>query len=560
MSTPEKYAAIRFGTLLVLTSLFLFSCAKQGTLSGGPRDLQPPRLDTTLSDRNFQTRFYPRAIRLYFDEWIQLKNPSQILLSPPLQYSPEISSRGKHVDIVFDEEEVLRDSTTYTINFGDAIVDFTESNPLSNFRFVFATGDKIDSLSLRAKVIDSYTRQPVKDVSVMLYDLDRDSIVYEEQPYYFARTDKEGSCTIQNIRKGRFKVFALLDKDFNFLYNQDSEQIGFVDTLVRIDQETGLRPLEIELFLPLPGIQIIETGIPRRGKARLLVNQPVDTFRILETNVDLIDHETLYDSLFIWYHPDTTQRDSIFLVLELDGKADTITIRSKSNVPAPAAVLFQGPRSQRMTLNPGMPGWLEFNQVISTLDTSRIELLPVVQAARIDTTEAERTDSIPPPPDQLEISLWADTVEHRKVFFSAELEEKKSYRLTLYPGAVKGYFDNQNDTLVTLITAEARENLGNIICRFDSLDGNQQYLVLLKKNKTVEDTRIIRDTMSQELRFLLLKPGKFYLEVIVDENRNGRWDPGNYAERRQSERKLEIQLEELRKNWDIETEIKWDSP
>ena len=122
---------------LFQASLILFSCAKQGSLSGGPKDINPPRMIKEKSDSNFQTQHYPKSITLSFDEWIQIKNSSQILVSPPLEFRPQINTKGKSVVVTFDKNEVLRDSTTYSVNFGNAICDFNESNPVENFQFVF---------------------------------------------------------------------------------------------------------------------------------------------------------------------------------------------------------------------------------------------------------------------------------------------------------------------------------------------------------------------------------------------------------------------------------------
>lgn len=557
MNKSTYSISLPFWILVVMTTLMLYSCAQQGTLSGGPKDLQPPRLDTTLSSKNFKTNYYPTSISLYFDEWIQLKNQSQILISPPLEFRPEISSNGKHVDVIFDEEEILRDSTTYAINFGNAIVDFTESNPIPNYRFVFATGDKIDSLELKIKVVDSYSREPVDDVTVMLYDEIRDSVVYEQRPYYFARTDKEGVCTIKNLRSGRFKCFALLDSDFNFLYNQEDEKIGFLESPVLIQPDSLPPLLGIELFLPDPVFQLTEQTLPYRGKLKILANRIVDSISLIETNMDFINQEVLHDSIFYWYRPDTTTSDSIFMVFDMEGKLDTITVKSKKTTKLPGKIMYDQERSKRLTVNPGMPASFTFNQIIDTIDTTHFSLLTVLKKPVADSIEVEARDTIP---QKIPFSAEIDSIDLRTIHIVADFEEGESYDLSLYPGAIQGYFDNQNDTLVSKLRIETGENLGNVICRFDSLDENQQYVVMLMKSKTVLDTKIIADTVSQQITFSLVKPSKYFLEVIVDENRNGRWDPGNYREKRQSERKLEIQLEEVRKNWDIETDIKWDSP
>jgi hypothetical protein len=578
----NKKNTIRFVFYLAFASfasLSLYSCAKQGTLSGGPKDIQPPRLDTALSTRNFQTNFFPPSIRLYFDEWIQLKNASQILISPPTKTRPKINAKGKSVEIVFDEEEVLRDSTTYAINFGNAITDFTESNPFSNFRFVFATGDKIDSLFFRAKVIDSYTEEPVENVVVMLYDQYQDSVVYLEQPYYFSNTSKQGECTIQNIREGRFKCVALEDANYNFLYDQESERIGFIDSLIRIENDSLDQKYEIELFLEDPPLKIDNVEIVKRGKIQIKMNKAVEDLSLLSSNFDLIHKEILEDSIFYWYQPDTSSMDSIFMVVDLPVEQDTIILKSKRSTPSLGDILFKSFRSQRIKLKPGRRAAFDFNQIIAAINPDSIILQTVIQNSRsqVDKAQKAAVDSLAeqalvdssfekieidtlPQPEQIPFTVEVDSIDKRKIWLRAELKENQAYEAIFYPGAVEGYYENQNDTLVSNIELIPREELGNIFCNFDSLDASKQYLVLLKIKDRIMDKAIISYKSQAEISFLLMEAGSYLLDVIVDENGNGRWDPGNYLEKRQSERKLEIKLEELRKNWDIETEIKWDAP
>lgn len=566
-------------SLATLVTLMLYSCAKQGVLSGGPKDMQPPRLDTDLSTKNFQTNFFPSSITLQFDEWIQLKNASQILISPPTKTRPEIKAKGKGVEIVFDEEEVLRDSTTYAINFGKAITDFTEANPFSNFRFVFATGDKIDSLFFRAKVIDSYTENPIENVVVMLYDQYQDSVVYLEQPYYFSNTNKQGECTIQNIRVGDFKCVALEDANYNFLYDQESERIGFIDSLIRIENDSLDLKYEIELFLEDPPLKINDVEIVNRGKIRIKMNKVVDDLSLLSSNFDVLHQEVLEDSIFYWYQPDSSQMDSLFMVVDLDGEADTLILKSKRNTPYLNELLFKSFKSKRIKVKPERPVPFDFNQIIASIDPDSIILQKVLATRRTttDTLQKSGIDSLSeqalldsllekvemdtfPQPEQILFTVELDSIDRRKVWLHAELEENQPYEAIFYPGAIKGFFENTNDTLQSNIELIPREDLGNIFCKFDSLDATKQYVVLLKlKDRILEKTSISYKSQA-EISFLLMEAGNYLLDVIVDENGNGKWDPGNYLEKRQSERKLEIKLEELRKNWDIETEIKWDGP
>ncbi|MFP4046456.1 MAG: Ig-like domain-containing protein [Bacteroidales bacterium] len=219
---------------IVFTGLFT-NCAKEVSPTGGPKDSIPPS-SVREEPPNYSTNFDSREITIYFNEFIQLKDVrSQFLSSPPFKNSPDIKEKGKSIEIELKDE--LMDSTTYTLNFGNAVVDFREGNPLKNFRYVFSTGDELDSLELYGKVIDAYTKEPRENVLVMLYSTIKDSIPLLELPEYVSRTNEDGEYHISNIRLDTFKIFALEDENSNYLYDSPEEDIGFSDSLIIYEKE-----------------------------------------------------------------------------------------------------------------------------------------------------------------------------------------------------------------------------------------------------------------------------------------------------------------------------------
>ncbi len=206
--------------LLFMPFLFIQSCANIVAPTGGAKDEVPPKVIEEKSTPNFQTNFKKQRIALTFDEWIKLEDVfSQVVVSPPLEEQPQVTQDGKKVIFEFGKKEILRENATYTINFGAAVKDLSEGNVAKNLRFVFSTGAIIDSLTVRGRVVDAQTGLPTEGVVLMLYDNFADSVVRKIKPFYFGRTDKNGEAIIDNVREGKFKVFALLDKDLNYLYN-----------------------------------------------------------------------------------------------------------------------------------------------------------------------------------------------------------------------------------------------------------------------------------------------------------------------------------------------------
>jgi hypothetical protein len=201
---------------ILIISLLFSNCAQIAPLTGGERDKIAPKIVSDKSTPNFQKNFSKQPILLTFDEWISLNDVNaQVVVSPPLAERPKIGLNGRTLRFEFAPNEVLRENATYTINFGDAVKDLTEQNIAKDLRFVFGTGGGLDSLKCRVKVIDATDDNAQESILVMLYDDFSDSVVQKSRPFYFSKTDKSGVATIENVRAGKFKVFALKDGDNN---------------------------------------------------------------------------------------------------------------------------------------------------------------------------------------------------------------------------------------------------------------------------------------------------------------------------------------------------------
>lgn len=158
---------------LLLASISLYQCARRGTPSGGIKDTIPPKLEKA-EPANMTVNFKGNKIRLYFNEYIKLNDvQNQLIVSPPLKNTPIITPAGaasKYVEIQL--KDTLKENTTYTLNFGQSIVDNNEGNPNSFFTYVFSTGSYIDSLNLKGVVEDAFDKEAETFVSVMLYEMD----------------------------------------------------------------------------------------------------------------------------------------------------------------------------------------------------------------------------------------------------------------------------------------------------------------------------------------------------------------------------------------------------
>jgi len=215
---------------LIVYLALIISCAQTGQLTGGSKDIKAPQMIGS-NPVNKATNFKGKKITIAFDEFFELSDiQEEFVSSPPLEKMPEFTVRGKKLIIKFDEE--LQDSVTYSFQFGEAIQDFHERNPASGFRFVFATGNSLDTMAISGRVADSFTLLPVLRSSVMIYSSFEDSIPFISKPDYVAKTDSSGHFELDYIKPGKYKLFALKDANSDLLFNMPEEQIAFIDSFI----------------------------------------------------------------------------------------------------------------------------------------------------------------------------------------------------------------------------------------------------------------------------------------------------------------------------------------
>lgn len=238
---PEREHSLLLRRVLggVLAVLVLYSCASIGRIEGGPIDEEPPIfLGGTPAPGALNVQ--KKKISIEFDEYIKLEKPNEkIVISPPQVQQPEIKANGKKVGI--NLQDTLKLNTTYTIDFGDAIQDNNEGNPLEGFTYAFSTGGVLDTMAVSGTVLSANNLEPVKGIQVGLYANLADS-AFTIQPFErVGRTDSRGRFSIRGVAPGRYRIFALQDADQNYYYSQPAEVIAFADSIIIPTMEERLR-------------------------------------------------------------------------------------------------------------------------------------------------------------------------------------------------------------------------------------------------------------------------------------------------------------------------------
>jgi hypothetical protein len=522
--------------LLSVLSIWLFTdCAQQGILTGGEKDTSPPQIDSTKLEipRNGSVNFSASRIVIPFNEFIALQDVrKQVIITPLLSTPPKIYVQGKKV--VVDFENPLSPNTTYIINFGDAIRDITENNKLSNYKYVFSTGSFLDSLTYSAYVYDAYTKKPSAGALVMLYQNTNDSVVKKQKPMYFAKTDPNGKCLIENISENTYKVIALLDGNDNYLWDQKDEKIGFLVTERNIDAAALNNTDSIALFINVPDKKMIETVTFTNGLITASLNTPLIDLTWAEKIEakgiwnNLVKLNATKDTIRWWINPEEYKKQDIEFSLEGYGK-NKIRV---TDLPDEKNLNFT--TNVATNLVPGNMVELSFKQPLLSIDTSKIRL-----------TTNERNN-------EFSVQQKNETT----VVISALYKEDEDYAIEAFPGAFVSLYGRENDSLTLLFSCMNVNKLGTIHLHltgphFDEPNGN--LIVLLRQaDKTMHRTLLPKNS-NKELFFEHLLPGKYEISVIFDANENGVWDTGDYFKRTFPEKVYYYpEPVDVRKGWDLE--------
>jgi uncharacterized protein (DUF2141 family) len=501
----------------IVSIFFVLGCANRGRPSGGEKDVTPPEILKAVPE-NYSTNFKGDEIKIYFNEFVKLKDLSkQLIVSPPMDTEPDIrplGSASKYITIKI--KDTLDANTTYALNFGQSIVDNNEENPFSYYRYVFSTGDTIDSLSVNGIVLDAQKNRPDTFVSVMLYEADTtyaDSIVYKQKPKYVTNTlDSLTTFSIDNIKAGKYKLVALKDENSNFTYQPKQDKIGFYEGVINVPTDSIY---EIKLFKEdldfkiLRPAQIAEQRIvfPFEGNPEgTEIEIQNDTLKSFEYR---ITRDKEKDSLYYWYKP-KLELDSTYFVIKNKTYTDTLKHKfRKVDV------------KDSLTVSILKTGALNFYEDFTLVGSTPF--------SKIDTTRINFIDK-----DSIKLPY---KVEYDKLYnrykFPIELKEDGKYKMQLLPNALTDFYGKTHDTLNFNFSTRKKSDFGNI--RVNLINAKFPLIVQL-----VDDTgEVLYEQYAEEypiVDFSDINPKKYYIRAIFDVNKNKVFDTGNYLKKRQAER------------------------
>ena len=512
------------------SSLILISCAQIVPLSGGEKDIDPPK-EVESSPVNGSINFSEKTITIEFNEFIKLNNiTSQLIVSPLMEASPEILVRGKKLVVKLAGE--LAKNTTYSLNFGNAITDITENNVYPNYKYVFSTGSYIDSLSYSGTVVSAFDLSNKESIYVLLYDQFEDSVPYKELPRYVALTDKEGAFSITNIAKGKYKFFAINDINGNYLFDLPNEEIAFKNEIVTLDSSSSDN--HIYLFEEKGELQFLDKAENKTyGKIDITFNLPTENLTINPLNenikeVGFIEEKNENgDSLTLWL-TSTEGLEKLELALkDVEEMIDTvsITIIDKSEF-----------KDTSLQITTNITGSFDLNKEI------------IISVLRPTTAQDFNSILLLEDSTQVVFDIEKRGLANRRFTIKYASKENINYQFFIPPGTFEDIYGLKNDTVKIDFKTKSESNYGVINLNVKPNFSNN-YIIQLYKNKTLIKESYLKDEVKKNYKYLA--PGNYELKLIIDSNKDQKWNTGSYLENLQPEKVIYYEKEiKIRANWD----------
>lgn len=602
--------------------LLILACASMGTPDGGPYDEDPPVL-MVAKPAVGATGVAKGKITLAFDENIKLVNAFEnVVVSPPQLQMPEIKSSGKQVSV--ELVDTLLPNATYSIDFGNAIVDNNEGNPYENFVYYFSTGDNIDTLAVSGTVLNAENLEPLKGVVVGVHSCLDDSAFTKFPFERISRTDSRGHFTIKGLAPGKYRVYALSEANNNYLFDQKSEILAFMETSVSPFATPAIRPdtvwrdsvtIDTVLYVPYTRFQpddIVLRAFKEEFYSQQLLKSKRDTHNKLtlyfaEQSEELplieglsfdddaafiLDNSATNDTLTLWFRDSTLYRaDTLSLrvtykVLDSVGnmvpKSDTLFVspkRSWEKVMAFENEKLEKARKEFLKKAKRQEGYDENNPPEFVPEKKVLKVrVPVSSSMSVNSNV---NFSFEEPLESLDtaaihLSMKVDTLwrpvefilrpdsDIKKYNLYAEWRPGETYRIETDSAAFKGLYGGTSNKFSQEIKFGSYDDYAVLYLDIPGT-GNNSYVQLVD---TKESVLQYQRTENNRCAFYFIKPGTYYLRLFIDENDNGKWDTGEFSKGRQPEkvfyynRPLELRalFEYSQDDWDINAPLDKQKP
>ena len=593
--------------LVLLLGIMVYSCASMGTPDGGPYDEEPPKFMGSMPELHAVNN-HKKKLELEFDEFIKLEKPSEkIVISPPQLEQPEIKVVGKKV--VVELLDTLKEATTYTIDFSDAIVDNNEGNPMGNFSYSFSTGANIDTMEVSGTVLEASNLEPIKGIQVGLHKDLGDSAFVNKPFDRVSRTDSRGRFSIRGVAPGKYRIYALKDGNQNYLFDSKSEMIAFCDSVIipssvpATRQDTlwkdsltvdTIKTVKYTRYLP---DDILLRAFKEENTRQYLVKSQrdklnhfiitfsakADTLPVMkglnfdEKDAFIVESTDRNDSICYWikdsllYEMDTLAIRMDYLYTDtldkLVPKTDTLYLtnkisREKRLQLAQAEAEKKEKERKKMekrgkTVEAEKTKFLEMKvDAPSSFDIFKnVQLKFEEPVASVDTAAIHMEVKVDTLWKETPFLFMADSIVSRQYEILAEWEPEKEYRLTIDSAAIKGLYGLHTDKVQQTMKVKKQDEYGTLLLNIEGAGKGAIVELLDNSGKVLRSEPVNKEGMAD---FYYLNPGtKYYIRLFIDRNGNGMWDTGNFMEGIQPEEVYYFpKVWEMRANFEFEEN--WD--
>lgn len=559
-------------SLILGMVMFSHSCANTTTPpTGGPKDTIPPvitEIYPVLGQVNVPTK--KTKLKIKFNEYVTVKDPKSLFLSPPLEKPAKFKLQGKAVVVYFESD--LDSNKTYTLDLTNAIGDNNEGNMYPGFTLVFSTGEVIDSMMVTGIVQDCNSLKPLKGATVLLYKDHADSALFLKRPDAAVKTDEWGFFCLRNIQDTLYRMYALIDENNNNMYEPESERVAFIDTLIRpvvvvndslpelhkYDMKDTVNCLarktefELNVFKEKPSKQMI-VNKERLGERTAYITfmapyAQIDSIWIKGVPADklITQFNIVQDSLEIWVNDPKVQPDTLFLNVKYM-KTDTLgmlnsfteeikLLKPKKGVGKSSVRDIKKEDTLAVFTLEAKPETVE--QYGFTIEFK----YPLVESAfdslvfrSINPRQQESIGKYTVEQDSLNLRKYIVTP-------SEALQPGYEYFLKVPHRKFKDINGFYNDSTEVKVSLPKDDKLSTLFMNLKNV--NNKYIVdlLNEKRDKVLRSYIVED--DKTLPFPYLKAGKYSIRITEDLNRNGIVDTGILLEHKQPEKVRFYKLED----------------
>lgn len=587
----------------VVIGVALYSCASVGRIEGGPIDETPPHfIAGNPAPGALHTK--KNKISIEFDEFIKLDKPNEkVVISPPQVQQPEIKASGKKVVITL--QDTLKANTTYTFDFGDAIQDNNEGNPLENFSYSFSTGQNLDSMAVAGTVLNAANLEPVKGMLVGLHANLEDS-AFTKLPFErVGRTDSRGRFSIRGVAPGKYRIYALQDADQNFAFSQPSEILAFNDSIIIPSMEERMRQdttwvdsLTVDTIVERKFTYFLPDDVLLRSfKEQYFSQRFIKAERLTPEKFSLY-FSAPADTLPLLKGLNFDEQDA-FIIEQTTGRNDTIhywikdsliykqdSLKLSMTYLAPDSLKQLVPRTDTLNILPKLSYAKQQKQKEEAKEKERKEREKKKKKSDKDKEEPEPTEFLPVEvyaPSAMDVydyitltftepvasidtaafhlklkvdSLWQDvafdfehdSIDLKRYNIYAEWTPGESYTFEVDSASIYGLYGLHADKVKKEFKAKKLDEYGQIFFNVHGADSLAFVELLDGQDKVLRTVPVI----DGKADFYFLNPGKYGARLINDTNGNGIWDTGNYAEKRQPEMVFYYPMVlELKANFDL---------